>query len=130
MASFKDLIVTGVARVTNTLRAGKFVGTAQLTGTPTAPTAASGTNTTQIATTAFVQTVANNTRKDGTLNNAAYLLSGYTAYGSNGTKYTGTMANKGAITGTYTVHAGESTTIQIPAGYHNGSGRFTIIGAN
>jgi hypothetical protein len=31
-------------------------GTTTLTGTPTAPTAASGTNTTQIATTAFVQT--------------------------------------------------------------------------
>ena len=32
-----------------------------LTGTPTAPTAASGTNTIQIATTAFVQTAANAT---------------------------------------------------------------------
>ena len=31
-------------------------GSAKLTGTPTAPTAASGTNSTQIATTAFVQT--------------------------------------------------------------------------
>ena len=32
-----------------------FVGGAELTGTPTAPTAAKGTNTTQIATTEFVQ---------------------------------------------------------------------------
>jgi len=32
-----------------------FVGSATLTGTPTAPTATAGTNTTQIATTAFVQ---------------------------------------------------------------------------
>lgn len=31
-----------------------LVGTANFTGTPTAPTAAAGTNTTQIATTAFV----------------------------------------------------------------------------
>lgn len=34
---------------------GGYAGPAALTGTPTAPTAASGTNTTQIATTAFVQ---------------------------------------------------------------------------
>ena len=34
-------------------------GSAKLTGTPTAPTAASGTNSTQIATTAFVQTATN-----------------------------------------------------------------------
>lgn len=35
-------------------------GSAKLTGTPTAPTATSGTNTTQIATTAFVQTAIGN----------------------------------------------------------------------
>lgn len=34
-------------------------GSAKLTGTPTAPTAANGTNNTQIATTAFVQTATN-----------------------------------------------------------------------
>lgn len=34
-------------------------GSAKLTGTPTAPTASSGTNNTQIATTAFVQTATN-----------------------------------------------------------------------
>lgn len=34
---------------------GGYAGPAALSGTPTAPTAASGTNTTQIATTAFVQ---------------------------------------------------------------------------
>ena len=47
------------------ITATKFNGTAALTGTPTAPTAAAGTNTTQIATTAFVttaiSTVTNNT---------------------------------------------------------------------
>lgn len=37
-----------------------YVGSAQLDGTPTAPTAAAGTNTTQIATTAFVQTAISN----------------------------------------------------------------------
>lgn len=47
------------------ITATKFTGTAALTGTPTAPTAAAGTNTTQIATTAFVtsaiSTITNNT---------------------------------------------------------------------
>ena len=38
-----------------TFVAGTFIGSAALTGTPTAPTAATGTNTTQIATTAYVQ---------------------------------------------------------------------------
>lgn len=37
-----------------------FIGSAQLSGTPTAPTASTGTNTTQIATTEFVQTAVNN----------------------------------------------------------------------
>ena len=40
---------------TGTLTATSFAGSAALTGTPTAPTAASGTSTTQLATTAFVQ---------------------------------------------------------------------------
>lgn len=43
----------GLGNVDNTSDATKFTNTA-LTGTPTAPTAAPGTNTTQIATTAFV----------------------------------------------------------------------------
>lgn len=34
------------------------INSPQLTGIPTAPTAATGTNTTQVATTAFVQTKA------------------------------------------------------------------------
>ena len=37
-------------------KATKYIGAAELTGTPTAPTAAAGTNNTQIATTAFVKT--------------------------------------------------------------------------
>lgn len=44
----------GLGNVTNESKATMFTSAA-LTGTPTAPTAASGTNTTQIATTAFVQ---------------------------------------------------------------------------
>ena len=44
----------GLSNVTNESKATMFTNAA-LTGTPTAPTAASGTNTTQIATTAFVR---------------------------------------------------------------------------
>lgn len=43
---------------TGVISAASFNGSAALTGTPTAPTAAAGNNTTQIATTAFVQTSA------------------------------------------------------------------------
>jgi len=42
-------------QVNGTVSATSFNGSATLTGTPTAPTATAGTNTTQIATTAFVQ---------------------------------------------------------------------------
>lgn len=45
----------GAASFSSTLSATSYTGDATLTGTPTAPTAAPGTNTTQIATTAFVQ---------------------------------------------------------------------------
>ena len=46
-------VVTGTLAVTGT---STFTGSAAFSGVPTAPTAASGTNTTQIATTAFVNT--------------------------------------------------------------------------
>jgi len=42
-------------QVNGTISATSYTGSATLTGTPTAPTATAGTNTTQIATTAFVQ---------------------------------------------------------------------------
>lgn len=42
-----------------TIMGGTYSGEATLSGTPTAPTAAEGTNTTQIATTAFVKTAIN-----------------------------------------------------------------------
>jgi hypothetical protein len=41
--------------VNGNIKATNFIGSASLTGTPTAPTATAGTNTTQIATTAFVK---------------------------------------------------------------------------
>lgn len=49
----------GLGNVTNESKATMFTSAA-LTGTPTAPTATAGTNTTQIATTAFVNTEINN----------------------------------------------------------------------
>lgn len=51
-----NLTVSGTTALTGALTAttGVFSGTVALGGTPTAPTAAAGTNTTQIATTAFV----------------------------------------------------------------------------
>lgn len=42
--------------VNGNIKATKYIGAAELTGAPTAPTAAAGTNNTQIATTAFVKT--------------------------------------------------------------------------
>lgn len=46
---------TGESTFSGSVTATSFNGSATLTGTPTAPTATAGTNTTQIATTAFVQ---------------------------------------------------------------------------
>lgn len=48
--------IANVDNLQTTLNAKAPLASPALTGTPTAPTAAAGTNTTQIATTAFVQT--------------------------------------------------------------------------
>jgi hypothetical protein len=53
-----------------------------LTGVPTAPTAASGTNSTQIATTSFVNTAIINGISAGTLSGRIWALSG-NSVGSN-----------------------------------------------
>jgi hypothetical protein len=50
------LAVTGNATVTGNLTVSGNIPSPTLTGVPVAPTAASGTNTTQVATTAFVRT--------------------------------------------------------------------------
>lgn len=47
----------------DTIYSNNYIGSAELTGTPTAPTAAAGTNTTQIATTAFVQSAISDKQK-------------------------------------------------------------------
>lgn len=53
-----DLTVTGITASTATFSGAISSVSPSFTGTPTAPTAAPGTSTTQIATTAFVQNVA------------------------------------------------------------------------
>jgi len=55
VATRLTLIAGGGAVVSGALTATSYTGDATLTGTPTAPTATAGTNTAQIATTAFVQ---------------------------------------------------------------------------
>ena len=71
------------------------------------------------------------TKRTGTLalsGNAStsQVLSGRSFYSNSWTKQTGTMANRGAWTGT--VNPGSS--IKIPAGYHNGSGKVTANTVN
>lgn len=53
-----------ITNLSTTLAAKAPLASPSLTGTPTAPTAAAGTKTTQIATTAFVDTAVNNGVKD------------------------------------------------------------------
>ena len=52
-----EITSAGNANFSSSVTATNFNGSATLTGTPTAPTATLGTNTTQIATTAFVQAI-------------------------------------------------------------------------
>ena len=56
-ATFQDIAITSaqVSGLTSALNAKAPLASPALTGTPTAPTATAGTNTTQIATTAFVK---------------------------------------------------------------------------
>lgn len=78
---------TDKLQVNGSVSATNYTGSATLTGTPTAPTATAGTNTTQIATTAFVQANKNKlvgytvaTLPTGTIGDMAYVTdaSGFT----------------------------------------------------
>jgi len=81
-----------------------------LTGTPTAPTAALGTNTTQIATTAFVQNVAGNLGTMSTQNANNVAITGGTI--------TGTTVN-GNVVGTNALGA-RTVSTSAPTGGSNG----------
>jgi len=81
------------------------LGSLGLTGTPTAPTANSGTNTTQIATTAFVTTAVNNVVDAApgaldTLNELAAALGDDANYA---TTITNSLAAKASLTGSETL---------------------------
>jgi len=121
--------MVGLGSVDNTADADKPVSTAQaasialraplaspaLTGTPTAPTAAAGTNTTQVATTAFVGTAVSNLVAASpaaldTLNELASALGNDASFS---TTVTNSIATKSPIasptfTGTVTIPAGAS----------------------
>lgn len=60
------LDVNGTGNFSGNVTAPIFIGNATLTGTPTAPTATAGTNTTQVATTAFVQAALSSGISSGT----------------------------------------------------------------
>jgi len=69
-----------------------------LTGTPTAPTASSGTNTTQIATTAFVKTAIGVQVADVTITFPALTIPANTCWGPSGTTTPGTITMSGLTT--------------------------------
>jgi hypothetical protein len=113
----------GLGSVDNTSDAGKPVSTAQqtaldlkaniasptLTGTPAAPTATGGTNTTQIATTAFVQTAVSGLG-GGTVTASGTPVSGQIAEFTSATNIQGK-----AVTGSGNVVLSTSPTLVTPA---------------
>ena len=103
-----------------------------LTGTPTAPTAGATVNTTQLATTAFVQTAVSNLvdSSPGALNTLNELAAALGDDASFSTTVTTSIATKlplagGAMTGDIDMAAGTGITF-----YGNGSGDHGIFGRN
>ena len=101
-----------------------------LTGTPTAPTAGATTNTTQLATTAFVQTAIANLSDSapGTLNTLNELAAALGDDANFSTTVTNSIATKlplagGTMTGDIDMSAGKGITF-----YGNGSGDHGIFG--
>lgn len=87
----------GLGNVTNESKVTMFTNPA-LTGIPTAPTAAPGTSTTQIATTAFVQNVAGALGTMSSQNSNAVNISGGTISGTSINTYTVGSNSTGAKT--------------------------------
>lgn len=81
------------------------LASAALTGTPTAPTANAGTNTTQIATTAFVTTAVNNVvdAAPGALDTLNELAAALGDDASFATTVTNSLATKASLTGSETL---------------------------
>jgi hypothetical protein len=124
-----NLTVTGTTSLTGALSASTatFSGAISsvnpsFTGTPTAPTAAAGTNTTQIATTAFVQGIAGTLGTMSTQNANAVAITGGTINGTTigastaasiaGTtgSFSGNLASLGIVSGTSGVFGPVSAT--------------------
>ncbi|MBD1857702.1 MULTISPECIES: hypothetical protein [Leptolyngbya] len=119
-------VVVGYGDTTNDGMA--TANNAALTGTPTAPTAAAGTNTTQIANCAFVQTAISNNPSWQT----AALINGWTS--STGAGFpaigyrkltTGTVSLQGVVTKTSPT---SSVIFNLPAGYRPAAAqRFSMV---
>ena len=100
--------LSNALHVNGTILATSYTGSATLTGTPTAPTATAGTNTTQIATTAFVQSAVGSNVTDAIVDgvttvapsqNAVFdALAGKASLSSSPT-FTGTVQAAGLIIG-------------------------------
>ena len=136
-----NLTVTGTTSLTGNLTAttATFSGTVALGGTPTAPTAAPGTSTTQIATTAFVQNIASSlgTMSQQNANNVAITggaINGTTIGASNPTTVRGTTgtftgalsaasgAFSGAVSGTTGTFSGAMSADSLAGNAATGSG--------
>ena len=134
-----NLVVTGTTNLTGALTASTatFSGTVALGGTPTAPTAAPGTSTTQIATTAFVQNIASSlgTMSQQNANNVNITggnISGMTTVA--GGAHSGTTATfsgavsgasgafSGAVSGTTGTFSGAMSAASLAGGAATGSG--------
>lgn len=107
-ATFADITITEsqVTNLTTHLNAKAPLASPSLTGTPTAPTAAVNTNTTQIATTAFVTRAINN------LGTAAFTNTSDYATAAQGTLATNAMPKSGGtFTGAVTLAANPTTNL-------------------
>ncbi len=128
-------VANGGTGVTTSTGTGSVVLSASptLTGTPLAPTAAPGTNTTQIATTAFVNTATGTLGTMSTQNGSAVAITGGTINGTTiggstpavGTFNTLNTANAAITGGTWTT-AGSINSISVTTIGSNATGTKTI----
>jgi len=105
-----------------------------LTGTPTAPTAGSTTNTTQIATTAFVQTAVSNlvASAPGTLDTLNELAAALGDDANFSTTITNSIATKlplagGTLTGTLSFSSGSITSDNNTFAFDGGGGKEVLV---
>ena len=114
--AINNFSVGGNALVNGTLT---VEGASTFVGIPSGPTAAPGTSTTQLATTAFVQTVAGGLGTMSTQNANNVNISGGTINGVSGTNSGLTVGNAG-----YATNAGNASTVT--NGVYNNGGTYSI----